>query len=99
MPQRRELAQAQSLPRATLLEQRTGDGEDGMSCTAGQHSLKVLLYPTVWHLQVVFALVGGRWGLWNELGKCWGNAAEKFRLKPNLTPSSFLGGGEKAREI
>lgn len=46
MPQRGELAQAQRLPRATLLAQRTGPGEDDMSCTVGQHSLKVLLYPT-----------------------------------------------------
>lgn len=46
MPQRGELARAQRLLRATLLAQRTGAGEDDMSCTVGQHSLKVLLYPT-----------------------------------------------------
>lgn len=74
-------------------------GEDDMSCTVGQHSLKVLLYPTPCTAPFGTCKLSLFWGGCRMTGLCWGNAAEKFRLKPTLTPSGFLGGGEKACKI
>ena len=46
MPQRGELAQAQRLPRGTLLAQGPGGaGDYDVPCAVGQYGLTVLLYP------------------------------------------------------
>lgn len=100
VPQRGELAQARRLPRGTLLAQGPGGwrGWRALRTRAtrpGNPASPHSLYSPVWHQHGIL-----HWGVAAEwTGLCWGNAAEKFRLEPTLTPGSLLGGGERTRKI